>query len=70
MYDVLDNNRKSKLYSFFYLKGIFIKTGCFKILKIKENAIKLLKKFYDSKFFNNIEKNYIKYLLKIIEIST
>ena len=68
MYNILDNNRKSKLYSFFYLKSIFIKTGCFKILKIKGKTIKVIKKFYKSKFFNNVEKKYIKNSLKRIKI--
>ena len=67
LYDVSDNNRKSKLYSFNHLRDLF-KSECFKNEKIIEKTIKLFIKFYKSNFFYSEEKKYIKYLLKIIGI--
>ena len=68
LYDVLENDRKSKLYSYGELNTLFIKTKCFIIKNIRGKIIKVFLKFYKSKFFNNNEKNYIRYLLRIIGI--
>lgn len=51
LYDVSDNNRKSKLYSFNHLRSLFINSKCFKNEKIREKTIQLFIKFYKSNFF-------------------
>ena len=58
LYDVSDNNRKSKLYSFNHLRALFIKSECFKNEKIRKKTIKLCIKFYKSNFFYSEEKKF------------
>lgn len=69
LYVVSDNNRNSKLYSFYYLKYLFINPKCFIIEKIRGKTIDLFIKFYKSEFFNFAEKNYIKNTLKTIGVN-
>ena len=68
LYEVSDNNRKSKLYSFNHLKSLFINSECYKNKKIRLKTRELFIKFYKSNFFYTKEKKYIKDLLKIIGI--
>ena len=68
IYTVTENNRKSKLYSFYHLKNFFIKNNCFIIAKIRKKTILTFIKFYKSEFFNFAEKNYIKKLLRTIGV--
>ena len=69
LYVVSDNNRNSKLYSFYHLKYLFIIPKCFIIEKIRGKTIDLFIKFYKSEFFNFAEKNYIKNILKSIGVN-